>query len=132
MTFGKPRFSKTADWELIRYSTELDTIVQGGASKLFKTFITQYNPKNIVSYSDKRWNIGEIYHILGFKYTHTSSPNYWYTKEDSTISRVQAQKHKLPKLLDNFDPKQTEYQNIMNNGFQKIVDNGNDVYLWSS
>ena len=41
MTFGKSRFSKKHEYELIRAANTLNTTVVGGASKLFKHFIVK-------------------------------------------------------------------------------------------
>jgi len=133
MSFGKSRFNKEIEWELIRYANALDTNVIGGASKLFKYFTDLYKPKSVVSYSDRRWNTGELYKKIGFTYTHSSGPNYFYTKDFLNLdARVKFQKHKLEKLLEHFDPNQTEWQNMVNNNYDRIWDCGNDVFRWDS
>ena len=38
MSFGKPRFNKNYDWELLRLCTKQNYTVYGGASKLFHSF----------------------------------------------------------------------------------------------
>ena len=129
MTFCKARFSD-AEWELLRYSSLLDINVIGGASKLFKHFIRQNNPNVIVSYSDRRWNTGKVYEVLGFKLSHYSEPNYWYFKGKDVFSRVKFQKHKLQALLESFDPNKTEYENMLDNKYDRIFDCGNSVYFW--
>ena len=45
--------------------------------------------------------------------------------------RIKYQKHKLPRLLNNFDPDLTEWENMKNNGFDRIWDCGNDVWVWN-
>jgi hypothetical protein len=132
MTFGKPRYNKNYDWELLRFANSLNTIVVGGASKLFSHFIKNNNPKNIISYSDNRWNKGNIYTTIGMKYLNTSISNYWYIKGDQMFSRIKCQKHKLKDLLEHFDPKKTEFENMKLNGFEKISDSGNSVFIWES
>ena len=133
MTFSKSRYTKKYEYELIRFCSKLDTNVVGGASKLFKHFINQHSPNTIVSYSDKSWNTGNVYTILGFKYSHTSAPNYHYFKPGNTIlqSRLQFQKHKLSSKLDNFNSVLSEWDNMKNNGYNRIWDCGNDVFVWS-
>jgi hypothetical protein len=129
MTFGKSRFSKKYEWELLRYCSTKQVV--GGASKLFKIFKDEYQPKSVVSYSDKMWNTGSVYKALGFEYVHTSAPAYYYTKNYTDFAnRVQFQKHKLPKKLDNFDPSITEWENMRANGYDRIWDCGNDVWFW--
>lgn len=41
------------------------------------------------------------------------------------LSRLQAQKYKLSKLLKNYDENLTEIENMSNNGFVCIFDSGN-------
>jgi hypothetical protein len=132
MSFGKSRFNKSIEWELVRYSNKLNYSVVGGASKLFQHFIKQHNPGSVISYSDKRWNTGGLYLQLGFQHSHSSTPNYFYFKKNSNIllSRQQFQKHKLKDKLEIFDPTLTEWQNMVNNGYNRIWDCGNLVFVY--
>ena len=50
MTFGKSRFNKNCEYELLRYCSHYNVV--GGAEKLFKHFINEYKPSSIVSYSN--------------------------------------------------------------------------------
>jgi len=130
MTFGKSRYSKAYDWELLRFANKLNTTVVGGASKLFKHF-TKNNPGSITSYSDKRWNNGKVYSAIGMKHIHTSPPCYWYfLSGDKIYHRSKFQKHKLSKLLDNFDPNLSESKNMILNGYNRIFDCGNAVFVY--
>ena len=130
MTFGKPRFSKKYDWELLRLCSLKNITVVGGASKLFAAFIKQ-STGSVVSYSDKRISNGEVYNKLGFAYSHTSAPNYLWAKHEIILKRYSTQKHKLKSLLgDNFNELETEDENMRRNGFNKIYDCGNDVYVF--
>jgi hypothetical protein len=54
MTFGKPRFNKNYEYELIRYATSKHVIC--GASKLLKYFERVYKPKSIITYADRRFS----------------------------------------------------------------------------
>lgn len=51
MTFGKPRFNRNFEWELIRECSRKNTQVVGGASKLFKRFVTDQAPLSVVVYT---------------------------------------------------------------------------------
>lgn len=130
-TFGKPRYTKIAEWELIRFCNKINVSVQGGASKLFAHFIKTYNPISIISYADARWSSGHLYNQLGFEFLHTSEPNYSYFKSPNVLeSRVKYQKHKLSKLFDNVDMNLTEWEIMQNQGYNRIWDCGNKVYIW--
>lgn len=134
MSFGKSRFKQGVEYELIRFSNKLGITVVGGASKLFNCFLDDYHPTSIISYSDKRWNTGNLYEQLGFVYSHSSAPNYFYFSKKSPLilqSRQLFQKHKLPKKLTNFDPELTEWENMVNNGYDRIWDCGNKVFVYT-
>lgn len=133
MTFGKPRFSQKYEYELIRFCTKLGNIVVGGASRLFNHFKTHHNPNSVITYADLRWSDfkNNLYDKLGFCYSHKSNPNFWYFKKIERVSRYSFQKHKLAKIFDDFDATQTADENITRNGYSKIYDCGNLVYVWS-
>ena len=130
MTFSKSRFNKKYDWELLRFCNVLNTTIVGGASRLLKAFKRSYHG-SIVSYADKRRSNGNLYKQLGFTHSHDSKPNYFYFKSGDMLleSRVKYQKHKLYKALKEFEPKLTESENMYNNGYRKIYDCGNQVWV---
>ena len=131
MTFGKPRFSKDHEWEGIRFATKLNTTVVGGASKLFNAFVNAHKPNSIITYADRRYSEGGVYEKLGFTFSHNSKPSYFYFKNGVNVSRYNAQKHKLSKLLGtNFNEQLSESENMLANGFHKVYDCGNKVFIW--
>ena len=131
MTFGKPRFNKKYDYELIRYCSKVGTTVVGGPSKLLKHFTKTYTG-SIISYADKRWSEGNLYKQLGFRQFDDSGPNYYYVVGQRRESRNKYQKHKLSKLLQNFDPLLSERENMRNNGFYRVFDCGNSVWVYEN
>lgn len=131
MSFATSRYTKQYQFELLRFCNKLNTTIKGGASKLFKYFTQQYKPKNIISYCHKHLFNGNIYRTLGFVFSHTSPPNYWYTKDYRNVfHRQKFQKHKLATLLEIFDERLSEWENMQNNGWDRIWDCGNDVFVW--
>ena len=128
MTFGKSRYDKKFDWELIRFANKLGTNVLGGASKILKYFRTKYQG-SILSYCDISIFSGNLYKQLGFEYSHNAKPNYFYFDNMLNVySRVSFQKHKLEDKLANFNPSLTEWENMLNNDFNRYWDCGNAVY----
>ena len=105
MTFGKPRFNKNYEWELIRYATSKHVI--GGAGKLLKYFERIYNPTSIITYADRSYSQGNMYKQLGFNLRNISEPSYIWTNLTTVLSRYQCQKSKLKNILKNFNPKLT-------------------------
>ena len=130
MTFSKPRFSKKYDYEMIRFCSKLNYHVIGAAGKLLKYFEKKYQPTSIVSYADRKWSIGNLYRKLLFSIVEKTKPNYWYWKEKSNLqNRVKFQKHKLKNILEKYDEKLSEYENMKANGYNRIFDCGNIVFL---
>ncbi|QPX63106.1 putative homing endonuclease [Campylobacter phage F336] len=128
MSFGKPRFTGKYDWELIRLCTKKNTNVIGGASKLLSYF-HKNNKGSLISYSDRLYSDGSIYLKLGFTFSHYSSPGYYYFKNNKTHSRQQFMKHKLKDKLERFDPNLTESENMKVNGYNRVWDCGQGVWV---
>lgn len=130
-SFAKPRFNKNKNMmELIRFSTELDTIVIGGLSKVIK-YIKNNNNCSILSYANRRWSsiLNNTYNSSGFELSGISSPNYFYTSNFRTLeNRMKYQKHKL-KHFDNYSDNKTETQIMFENGYHQIHDCGNLTYI---
>lgn len=131
ITFGKSRFDKSYDYELLRLCTLKGYCVVGGASKLFKHALKFVKGK-IISYANRRFSCGEIYKKLGFELKGESAPNYFYNKSGKMYSRIAFQKHKLKDVLDKFDDSLSEYDNMLNNGYDKIYDCGNLVFSYKN
>lgn len=130
MSFGKSRFSKISDWELLRFCNKLNTSVIGGASRLLSYFEKTYHPKSLISYADRRWSNGKMYFKLGFEKISNGTPNYWYFgKEYIRLSRLKFQKHKLKDLLESYDSNKTEVENMNTNGYNRIFDCGNITFI---
>lgn len=133
MSFGKSRYNKNYQWELLRFCSKSGVSVIGGASKLFKKFIDQTQATNCISYCDlSRSFDNSFYSILNFIKLTVATPNYFYTNDYHNLqSRLKYQKHKLDKILPNYDKKLTEWQNMSNNGWDRYWDCGNSVWVWS-
>lgn len=120
---GKPRFDKKANIEIIRFCTVKNTIVRGGFSKLL-----QFLEGTIVTYADRRFYSGGAYTNNDFVFDKNTKPNYSYARGELIIPRYAAQKHKLDKLLINFDPLKTEVENMINHNFIKHSDCGSSLF----
>lgn len=79
MTFGKPRYNKNYEYELLRLCTIPGVSVTGGASKILKYFENQVKPESIISYCDLSKFNGSVYNTLGFKLVNQTAPTkHWY------------------------------------------------------
>lgn len=129
MTFGKCRFDKTHEYELLRFASVKGVTVVGGFSKCLSYFVKTHS-SNIVTYADQRISTGGVYEINGFKLSHVSTPNYFYTKNYKLLeSRIKYQKHKLTSMKG-YDVNLSEFEIMKLNGYDRIWDCGNLVYSY--
>mgnify|MGYP003292496137 CR=1 FL=1 len=78
MTFGKSRYNKKYEYELLRLCTKAGYSIIGGAERLFKYFLDTYKPKSVISYCDNAKFTGEVYTKLGMKLKSIGSPSrHW-------------------------------------------------------
>lgn len=130
ISFGKPRFIHSYDWELLRFCNKLGVSVIGGFAKLLKFFEKEYKPKSLLTYSEKRLFSSGVYLQNGFKQLRDSKPMYFYIKNGKYIgTQYKFRRKNLPKLLDSFDPSLTEWQNMINNGYDRVWDCGHRVFV---
>lgn len=139
MTFNKPRkgigknSNDVLEWELGRFCNVLNTNVVGGASKLFKYFIKNYEYSKIVSFSDVAHTKGNLYDILGFTAVSESSPGYVWVNlfTDMYLTRTACQKNNLRKLFNDSTidiESKTEAMIMAEYGFVQVFDCG--VIRW--
>lgn len=130
MTFGNLRknlgqSSKEGSYELLRFCNKLNTTVIGGASKLFKYFINNYNPNTIISYADRRWSEGNLYYNLGFNLIGESRPNYFYINLKNTNIREGRFKYRKDILIkQGFDHDKSEHEIMKEREYARIYDCG--------
>jgi len=140
MTFCKPRVvmgnkSKNRDedysgiWELSRFTTDINYRIPGIASKILTYFKNNYVWKNIFSFADKRWSEGKLYNTLGFSVDIVNPPDYFYIVNGVRKHRWNYRKHALRTKLQNYDINKTEYQNMLDHGFDRIWDCGTIKFI---
>ena len=136
MTFGKRRLSLGKkisginEYELLRFCNKLNTSIIGGASKLFKYFINNYNPDKIISYSNNDYSSGKIYETLGFEFDKITKPGYFYIKNFKRIHRFCMRKSQL--IKEGYDPNMTEKEITDQLNYLKIYNSANKLFTYSS
>ncbi len=123
-SFGKSRF-KSGENELLRHCSLLNTQIIGGFSKLIKAWKKLNPEETLYTYCDRRYSNGSSYEKSGWTKVSESAPNYFYIVAGQLESRMKYQKHKLDKILNNYDETLTEQENMSVNGFSWIYDCGN-------
>jgi len=119
-------------YDLTRFCGDGD-IHNGMASKLFKYFIKNYNPKIVISFADLRWSNGNLYYQLGFKLDKILEPTYYYTDYKKRWHKSSFMKNKIRKKfnLDN-NYKFTEKQIMSDYGYDRIWDCGKLRFIWTN
>lgn len=126
LSFARPRFSKSYQWEIIRSCSRYDTIVIGGIEKLWAKFVREQTPDSVISYANARFFDGKSYRKLGFEYYNHSGSGYVWSNGVRRVSRYKTQKNKLP------ESQGSETDIMKANGFHKLLDAGNHVYQWKN
>ena len=138
MSFGKLRgqnklHNNKDHYELVRFVTKDNMRIIGGASKLFKKFISEYHPVYIICYSDNDFFTGETYNKLGFKLKSLGeSIDYQWVKGTKSLSRYECMTNKLlekyPKYRNiNIECSVEDY--IMHDlGYSKLYRCGNSIW----
>ena len=133
MTFGKSRFNKNCEYELLRYCASHNVI--GGAEKLFKYFVNNYKPNSIVSYCDTSKFSGKVYDVLGFKYVKINSPRkHWYSKKEKRhITDGLLLRQGYDRLFKENHGKGTSNEElILSRGYLPVYDCGQATYIWEN
>lgn len=135
MSFGKPRYNKKYEWELLRLCTKFKYNIIGGSEKLFKYFINTFKPTSIISYCDNSKFKGDVYNILGFKLKNYGSPTkHWYNiKTKQHITDNLLRQRGFDQLFGTDYGKGTSNEELMLlSGFVEIYDAGQSVWVWNS
>jgi hypothetical protein len=131
MTFGSPTRAHTSKGkkvlEMKRLAGELDTIVVGGAGKLFKAGLKYAQNENyeiIKSYCDLRWGTGNLYQKLGFTkdYETKCTPHYTDTFKRFRNQNLAQNKSKTGK---------TENEATLQKKLYKIYDCGHQTWIFN-
>lgn len=131
MTFGKPRYNKKFDGELLRLCTKQDTIVIGGASKLFSYATKYFSLGKIISYCDLSKFNGTVYEKLNMTLDHTTSPTKIWSKGTKYITSNMLASRGFDQLFKTNYGKGTDNEILMlDHGWLPVYDCGQAVYTF--
>lgn len=122
---------KSDHWEIQRFATRLGYVVIGGKSKLYKHFQRYQQPSSVLTYADLRYSRYDAYCDLGLICTGHTGPGYRYINNKVSLSRQKCQKHKLSKLLPDYNDTLSEPENMFSNGYRRLWDAGNSRFVSS-
>lgn len=134
MTFGTPRYNNNYQWELLRLCTHSDYVIPGGASRLFRRFISEYNPESVISYCDLAKFSGTVYGKIGMIYGYSTSPNkYWSNGSKKYITNNLLLQRGYDQLFNaDYGKSISNEQLMLSNGWLPVYDCGQAVYCWYS
>ena len=82
MSFSKTKYNRNLknenDWERIRGCPGSNNVIVGGVSRLFKSFVKEYNPDAVFSYCDFNKFDGRGYEAIGMKFAGYTGPDKFY------------------------------------------------------
>lgn len=123
-------------WELVRFATDYDYIVNGIGGKLFKHFVNTYKVDYVSSFADRRWTIdinNNFYIKIGFQLEKINGPDYkYYNEKVSRYERVNKRQFSKKNLIKKygFPETMTESQMTKELGYDRIWDCGLLKYVW--
>lgn len=128
MTFGKPRYNTHYDWELLRLCTKRGYRVTGGASKLFKAFVSS-NSGSIISYCNLSKFNGDVYSRMGMTLKYVSPPAKIWSKDKRYVTDNLLRQRGYDQLFKTDYGKGTSNDELMlQNGWLPVYDCGQAVY----
>lgn len=80
------------EWNLNRFCNKSGISVVGGAGKLLSFFVKNYDVKRIISYAERSWSEGNLYHKLGFTLISDSKPDYKYILDGKRVHKSRFRK----------------------------------------
>ncbi len=129
MTFGKPRYNRKYDYELLRLCTAFGYRVIGGASKLFHKFVSDHPNKSIISYCNSSKFSGDVYENIGMKFVCRTKPAKVWSKGTRFITDNVLRQRGYDQLFNtNFGKGTSNEQLMLENGWYPVYDCGQAVY----
>ena len=131
MSFTRRKEDK---WEMVRFCSDIDYIIQGMCSKFVSHFVKHYHPSEIKTFLDRRWerNIEDnVYTKCGFVLKEILPPDYRYTNgHGKRIHKFAFRKNKLHRRYG-LALSMTEKEMAKELGYDRIWDCGLVKYIWT-
>lgn len=138
MTFGKPRYNKNYDYELLRLCTKNEYRVIGGSKKLFSHFLKNYSNSSIISYCDNSKFLGDVYSSLGMKLKDEGKPTrHWYHPKlgihiTDNFLRQRGFDQLFGDIFGTYGKGTSNEELMLAHEFVDIYDCGQSSYIWNN
>jgi len=131
MIFGSYRKSINEEfikgsYELLRFCDKLNFNVVDGASRLFEYFVKSYNPIEIISYSDRSWQLNDLYEKMKFKLFYKTRPDCYHIINNKRFYKLDFS------TKENHNNNEMEYQIIPEKDILKIYDSGSLIFKFNN
>lgn len=126
MTFN-PIDKRDNKWEIGRLATKLDTIVIGGANKMYRYFLKSYKPSYVLTFAFFDYFTGKVYENMGFDIVGLNKPGYFYVDRNQLKynRRSFTRKRMIKKgLLRGKNDPRSEAKAMDDAGYYRIFDAG--------
>jgi hypothetical protein len=127
MTFGRSRYNKNYDFELMRFCCKPYVNVVGGFSRLLKKFRSEHSG-SIISYADRNHSTGEVYEKNGFELKKINYPSYSYV-DLNTMTRMHRAGLMKKKLLDGKLDDRPEWEIAREFGYGRLWECGTMTFV---
>lgn len=134
MTFGKPRYNKNYQFEILRMCYEPSINVKNGFSKLFHYFLKNYNPESMITYCDLSKFRGTTYiEELEFHLDHKTNPSLTWSKNNKHISNSLLEKVGYSNLFPHIEVEEnvSNFDLMLRDNWLPVFDCGQGVFVWS-
>lgn len=130
MSFGKPRYNKDSDLELLRLASLNGYCILGGVEKIFKQVKYDYIGNKIVSYCDVSKFTGAVYEKLGFINSDKKLiPSYFWTNGNIIINRSKTTHSAMAKWLKGYDSSKSQTVNMFDAKYRRFYDCGQQTWF---
>jgi hypothetical protein len=119
------------NWNLSRFATDTQYRIPGIASKMLKYFINEYNPNEIKSFLDRRWNVegNSMYERIVLKLDSIRDPDYMYTDGTNRFHKFGFRKQTLNRKYG-LPLSMTENEMTQYLGYHRVWNAGLVKYVW--
>lgn len=120
------KYHYNKEYEIVACCNKLNTFVIGGEKKILDYLIETLNPNRFTICFDRRWDNGENFEEIGFKYCYSSKPNHYYVVGKHRRDLTEFTKDKL--VEQGFDKDKTVDEIMEEQEIYKIYDCGVTVF----
>lgn len=134
MSIGASRNGhREAEYEIIRVATKLNHIVVGGFTKIWSHFINDKDPESVLSYQEKKYGGKPSNSYASVMKREKDTEPSWegvHIKKGETFHRLWFTKNRMQDEFENYQEDKTIFENMIENGLDRIWNCGQFVWVY--